>query len=130
MRQFEFEERVKMHVSQKEYEAIEEVYMNSDLDKDEFCKMWVKMNKSRVKEAQEQEKKRQEASELKDKAWELYFKLRDAIIYDFDKWSEYCHLFLSQKEQALLEKLGMTFTWKQLGTLKYELAQFLGIINA
>ena len=36
MLQQEFEERVKMHVSYKEYEAINEVYNNSDLNKDEY----------------------------------------------------------------------------------------------
>lgn len=33
-----------MSVTPDEYTHIEEVYMNSDLDKDEFCKEWAKMN--------------------------------------------------------------------------------------
>jgi hypothetical protein len=44
----EFENRTNVQVSFDEYEHIEVVYMASDLDKDEFCKMWCKMNKSRV----------------------------------------------------------------------------------
>ena len=51
MTQQEFTQRVNVEVSNKEFEAINEVYMNSDLDKDEFCKMWVKMNKTRVQNA-------------------------------------------------------------------------------
>ena len=51
MTQREFETRVNMEVSSKEFDSINEVYMNCDLDKDEFCKMWVKMNKSRVAKA-------------------------------------------------------------------------------
>lgn len=39
MTQKEFQDRVKMQVSAGEYTAIEVVYMNSDLEKDEFCKM-------------------------------------------------------------------------------------------
>lgn len=42
MMQQEFEARVKKTVSYKEFLSINEVYMNSDLDKDEFCKEWVK----------------------------------------------------------------------------------------
>ena len=53
MTQVEFTNRTQVEVSAKEYAAIEEVYMNSDLDKDAFCKMWVKMNKSRVEAAKE-----------------------------------------------------------------------------
>lgn len=49
--QKEFESRVKMNVSFEEYSHIEQVYMNSDLDKDEFCKLWVKMNHMRVEKA-------------------------------------------------------------------------------
>ena len=127
MRQFEFEERVKVRVSPKEYEAIETVYLYSDLDKDEFCKMWVKMNKKRVEEAMELEKKAKERLELEDRAWQVYFKVKNVIDADFDKWSSYCSSVLNHKEQRLVEKLGFKIAWKELGTLRYELAQFLGI---
>ena len=36
----EFETRVQMQVSNEEYLIIEEMYMNSDVEKDEFCKYW------------------------------------------------------------------------------------------
>lgn len=44
----EFTKLTGVQVSANEYAAIEIVYMNSDLNKFEFCKMWCKMNKSRV----------------------------------------------------------------------------------
>lgn len=47
----EFIQRTQVDVSEKEYAAIEVVYMASDLDKDEFCKMWRKMNATRVQNA-------------------------------------------------------------------------------
>lgn len=47
----EFIQRTQVEVSEKEYAAIEVVYMASDLDKDEFCKMWRKMNATRVQNA-------------------------------------------------------------------------------
>lgn len=58
----EFEARA-IKVSDKEFEAINEVYMNCDLDKDEFCKVWKKMNQSRVKAYREQELRRIETEE-------------------------------------------------------------------
>ena len=51
MLQSEFTERTKVQVSDEEFEAINEVYMNSDLDKDSFCVLWCKMNRSRVEAA-------------------------------------------------------------------------------
>ena len=51
MTQQEFFNRTGVEVSNNEFFAIHEVYCNSDLDKDDFCKMWCKMNQSRVKAA-------------------------------------------------------------------------------
>lgn len=48
MLQSEFTERTKVQVSEQEFEAINEVYMHCDLDKDSFCALWCKMNRSRV----------------------------------------------------------------------------------
>ena len=54
MLQSEFKERTGIDVALDEYRAIEVVYINSDLDKDEFCKMWCKMNVSRIRKAKEE----------------------------------------------------------------------------
>ena len=63
----EFETRtLVMNVSDYEFDAIHAVYMASDLDKDEFCKMWCKMNASRVARAKEEVKKAAKMEELKD----------------------------------------------------------------
>lgn len=56
MNKQEFENRVLVKVSEVEYEAIETVYMNSDLEKGEFCKLWCKMNHKRVKAVKEQKR--------------------------------------------------------------------------
>lgn len=53
MLQKEFEDRTGVKVSPDEYSAIDAVYMASDIDKDSFCKIWCKMNKSRVKYSKE-----------------------------------------------------------------------------
>lgn len=67
MTQQEFEARA-IEVSSKEFDAINMVYMNSDLDKDEFCKMWCKMNASRVKAYKQEQKTKQE---LEDLSWDI-----------------------------------------------------------
>lgn len=59
----EFVERVGMEVSSSEFEIINKMYTFSDVDKDEFCKLWAKMNFARVKAAKEQKAK--EAKEAK-----------------------------------------------------------------
>ena len=59
MTQQEFTQRTMVEVSNNEFWAINEVYNNSDLNKDEFCKMWCKMNKSRVELAKMELKRRQ-----------------------------------------------------------------------
>ena len=66
MLQSEFTERTKVQVSNEEFDAINEVYMNSDLNKDDFCAMWCKMNKSRVDAAKAtiQEQKRMDKLSL------------------------------------------------------------------
>lgn len=56
MLQHEFESRVKIQVSAQEYAAIEQVYMASDVEKDEFCKLWAKMNRLRIAKAVAQQK--------------------------------------------------------------------------
>lgn len=52
----EFTQRVQFEVSNEEFEAIHVVYMASDLDKDEFCAMWRKMNAKRIKAYKEEQK--------------------------------------------------------------------------
>ena len=42
MTQQEFTSRTLVEVSNEEFWAINQVYNNSDLDKDEFCKMWAR----------------------------------------------------------------------------------------
>lgn len=72
MLQNEFQTRTKVNVSVEEFDAINVVYMNSDLDKDEFCKMWCKMNASRVRAAKTEALKAAIEAQRKDKAWEIF----------------------------------------------------------
>ena len=89
-----------MTISSKEYESIEVVYMNSDLDKDEFCKMWVKMNRSRVEAYKEQQRQQELISKVIDiKAKSLCFQGED--------WWKLGVEILSDKEIETLKEVGI-----------------------
>lgn len=49
MTQKEFTERTGLKLSADSYKEVEECYMNTDLNKDEFCKLWMK-NPTALKE--------------------------------------------------------------------------------
>lgn len=80
MTQQEFESRVKMQVSCEEYQHIENVYLDSDVDKDEFCRLWAKMNHERVFKAREEQKRIAGLQALNERVWNIYEKYayRDA----------------------------------------------------
>lgn len=80
MTQIEFESRVKMSVQTWEFEAINIVYNNCDLNKDDFCKMWVSMNKSRVQQYRKMQAEKEAAGKLLDKARKIYDKLTAAWV--------------------------------------------------
>lgn len=107
MTQQEFENRVNMQVSSTEFDAINVVYMNSDLDKDEFCKMWSKMNESRISKAIAAAKEEEEKAELYMKVSECEFILSSA-------WKDRSDILavsvLGKKRIALLESIGIEIT--------------------
>lgn len=76
----EFTDRVLVNVSEEEYRHIEQVYLCSDLDKDEFCKLWIKMNKGRYEaaKAKREEAKRIASMPLIDYMTEEMLKKADA----------------------------------------------------
>ena len=95
MLQSEFTERTKVQVSSEEFEAINEVYMHCDLDKDSFCALWCKMNQSRVNavKAAIKEQKRIENLSLfeymKEKVSEMVYREAESnrdkfILFDLD----------------------------------------------
>lgn len=100
----EFETRtLVMNVSDYEFDAIYAVYMASDLDKDEFCKMWCKMNASRVARAKAEAKKAQEVAELKDKVGQIIAK---RYLASFD-WRKDAIDNLNNTEIGVLARVGI-----------------------
>ena len=100
----EFETRtLVMNVSDYEFDAIHAVYMASDLDKDEFCKMWCKMNASRVARAKEEAKKAEKMEELKDMVREIIAK---RYLSSFD-WRKNAIDNLTNREIGVLARVGI-----------------------
>ena len=124
--QSEFQERVQMQVSPAEYAAIEAVYNESDLNKDDFCKLWVKMNQTRVNKAKAEARARAEKEALRDKAWEIISKYGGV-------WNcqQPASKFLKKRERAFCESIGIKvrdmenqYLSTTLSTVIYELRKF------
>lgn len=79
----EFVERVGMEVSSSEFEIINNMYMFADVDKDEFCKLWAKMNFARIKTAKEQKAKEEKEAKAIEYITKVYNKLSTKLNKDF-----------------------------------------------
>ena len=79
MTQREFEERTGLKISAEVYTEVEQCYMNTDLDKDLFCKLW-KENPAALAEI---ESKTVLAREL----YEERKRLSNFLIEQAEKWS-------------------------------------------
>lgn len=126
MTQIEFTQRVGIEVSVKEFEAINEVYMNSGLDKDAFCRIWVKMNKTRVREARMKAAELREKQTLKEMAWALYQRISG--MEDTHLAMAYTNLLPSQRN--FLHGIGIEVNERtNLTNVWYNLGIYLGIVK-
>ena len=138
MRQSEFETRVHMNVTAEEYSHIEEVYMNSDLDKDEFCALWVKMNQTRVNNAKAERKAAEEEQAKQEKLRNIVEKHMN------DNWEKGCKMaedVLSSTQKKVIEGAGISLYderidgWtgltikdrKTVSTVIYEIKKYLKV---
>ena len=126
MTQQEFTQRVNVEVSNKEFEAINDVYMNSDLDKDEFCKMWVKMNKTRVQNAKVERMIKAKDEAYRDALHKFYTKNDD--VNEF--MTPICYVKISTYEVQAMSYAGIKVAnedgrAKYLSDIRYEIGKFL-----
>jgi hypothetical protein len=126
MTQQEFTQRVNVEVSNKEFEAINEVYMNSDLDKDEFCKMWVKMNNTRVQNAKVERMIKAKDEAYRDALHKFYTKNND--VNEF--MTPICYVKISTYEVQAMSYAGIKVAnedghAKYLSDIRYEIGKFL-----
>lgn len=98
----EFQSRTQVSVDVSEFESITTVYMQSDVDKDTFCKMWCKMNATRVMAAKEQAKKQQTI----DKAFSMV--MTNPEWTDVEHYNDIAVAVLSSKDKALIESIGIS----------------------
>lgn len=97
----EFTKRVGISVSYQEFDAIHVVYMASELDKDEFCKAWKKMNAKRIKAYKAEKKEEQEYNKFLQRIDKIFDKL-----FEFDG-NDYIDLVTTEKEQEDLKRFGI-----------------------
>ncbi len=107
----EFILRTKVEVSEKEFNAINQVYMDSDCDKDEFCRLWCKMNKSRVRKAKDEAESKEKVLIIKEKLFDIIEKYND-----FHSLA-YAYCALKEKDALFLEGLGFDLHNTEFGGL-------------
>ena len=125
MTQQEFETRVQVKVSTQEYWHINEVYNNSDLDKDEFCKLWVKMNQGRVNKAREIQKAIDEDMKQREGLYDIIN--RDWSDVTFEPATEK----FNKTQQQLLAKVGIELEEERFGFLfgtKFMVQKLVGTV--
>lgn len=117
MTQQEFTSRTLVEVSTEEFWAINEVYNHCNLDKDEFCKLWRKMNASRVAEAKAQAKAQAEQERTAGKLWRIAEKL---VLKSRRKGQEWYMIsrasdILNFAEKCFLDEQKIRYSYNQWG---------------
>lgn len=128
MTQQEFTKRTKVEVNTNEFEAIHVVYMASDLDKDEFCKVWCKMNKSRVEKARADRMLLARTYAYQDALYKFYVKNNTLESYttpiSYSKITEFEIRALSFAGIVVADEYG---TVKFMSQVCYEIGEYLGL---
>ena len=122
----EFTNITNVMVSEKEFEAINEVYMYSDLDKKDFCNMWCKMNKTRVQIAKVEKMIEERENCYRDTLWRLYEKFQNKISrYGLcQSWEIITEGSLTAYETRAIEYFGIEIDYLMFNTVA-NVKQFL-----
>ena len=124
----EFTERTKVEVSNSEFEMINEFYMSVECDKIEFCKMWVKMNPCRVKNAKVERMIKARNEAYRNALHKFFNKTTEQ-----DSWISICYVKISAYEIQALSYAGIKLEnecgsgLKTLLDVRYEIGKFLGM---
>lgn len=128
MTQQEFFERTKVEVSNDEFWAINEVYNYSELDKDEFCKLWCKMNKTRVKAAKAAEMEAQRRGAYNDALFAWFTKWQNAKNFQENYYTNIAYIKLSTYLVQAMSFAGIHFgNAETLSDVHYKVGKYLGI---
>lgn len=108
MTQQEFTDRTHVRISDAgEWWAIHEWYCSTDLDKDEFCKMWCAINGDRVKQAKREER----AKQRRERALAQVFSLLDKLHIAAQRgmvWRLRIDEIATKKQLGALQALGIS----------------------
>lgn len=102
MTQREFIQRTGVAVSNCEFESINEVYMQCDCDKDEFCALWCKMNYNRVAIAKAKAKKEAHKAKVKKEASCILLKIEKQMDRYNREGEIYKSAVLTEREKRFL----------------------------
>ena len=122
----EFKNRTHVEVSDNEFEAINIVYEESDLQKDEFCKMWCKMNASRVKAARVNRMIREREEAYKDTLAQWFHGwLNGGKLYqNYDTPIAYCKLNIYEVKAMSFAGILLNDT---LANIHHKVGVYLGV---
>ena len=126
MTQFEFETRTKVNVTAEEFDIINNFYMSCEADKDEFCKMWCKMNPSRVQNAKIERKWKEREASYKSVLQKWYEKWNR----NSQKYNEYYFTKMAYTKLSTNEVKAMSFAEISLddvlSNVHYKVGHYLG----
>lgn len=104
MTQKEFTQFTGVQVSNDEFWAINEVYNNSEVTKEEFCQMWCRINSIRVAEAKARAKKEAQKDSIRNKVNPILLKIEKQND-KYNRAGEICSsAVLTEKEKNFLLK--------------------------
>ena len=110
MTQKEFETRTGVPVTETEFWSINDVYNNSNVDKDEFCRLWKKMNPVRVATANAartaEEKRMQEmekAMDIVSRSCSFDYDAMNSVYRSFEYGHSFCIIPCIRSFLELLE---------------------------
>lgn len=99
MTQEEFFKRTGVRVAADEFSAINTVYNACDVNKDQFCEIWCKMNYMRVGRAKAENASREELEKMYRKFWDLELKTEGSNSMVQNK--------LTKRDISAIEELGL-----------------------
>lgn len=122
----EFETRTGVQVTDTEFWSINEVYNNSDVDKDEFCRLWCKMNPVRVATARAAKTEEENRIAEMERAMDVVTR---SCKFDFDADAM---TTLRKRDVVFLENLGIDFYtpygYKKMYEVRYEILKRYGMV--
>lgn len=121
MTQQEFQKRVGMSVSADEFAAINTVYMASDVDKDEFCMYWKKMNLTRIQLAKREAREANERMKRQEAIFDIYekYQSRRGGLNDF------ADSVMTKRERSVLDIAEIKTERRLMLSVMYEMRKFL-----